>query len=109
MKAIRVASYVLCVCLLAPAVFAEPQQRLIIQFDKALSPAQQQALMQQLQFIMPSGFSVLPHSTDQRWIILISPPVDKPDLQKTHTDISTLEHVQYVEPERVMHRLPGDD
>ena len=81
---------------------AGPPQRLIIQFDDALSTEQKKTLNQQLQSIIKSGFSILPHSTEQRWIIVISPPLDKSSLEKAYAEISRLGHVAYAEPDQVM-------
>lgn len=104
-KPARIASYLLLVLLQTQPVLAEPPQRLIIQFDTPLSAQQQKTLTLQMQSIIQSGFSVLPHSTDQKWIIVIDPPIDKTNLEKTNAHISRLEHVQYVEPDQMMNKL----
>lgn len=102
MKISRFYLYLLFVLLQASTVFAAPSQRLIIQFDAALSAEQKQTLTQQIQSIIKTDFSVLPYSTEQRWIIVINPPLDKIHLDKANEEISKLERVKYVEPDQVM-------
>jgi len=98
----RIHLSVLSALLLAGSVLAGPPQRLIIQFDSPLSAAQKRTLDQQLRSIINSDFSVLPHSTDQRWIIVIHPALDNASLEKADAAISRLEHVEYAEPDQVL-------
>ncbi len=87
------------------SVLAGPPQRLIIQFDAPLSTEQQQSLNLQIHSIIKSGFSVLPHSTTQRWIIDINPPLDESSLEKANAEISRLQHVEYSEPDQGLDRF----
>jgi len=104
-----IASYLLLVFLQAQPVLAEPPQRLIIQFDTPLSAQQQKTLVLQIQSIIQSGFSVLPHSTDQKWIIVINPPIDKENFEKANAEIIRLEHVRYIETDLMMNALPRNE
>jgi hypothetical protein len=97
--------FLLFVLLQAGTVFAGPPQRLIIQFDTALSAEQRQVLQQQIQSLLKTEMTILPHSTEQRWIIVISPPLAAFDLEKANAAIARLEHVKYVEPDQVLNVL----
>lgn len=102
MKLSSIYKYVLFAFLHIGLLVAGPPQRLIIQFDAPLNTEQKQSLNQKILAIIKSGFSVLPHSTEQRWIIVINPPLDKTRLEKANAEISQLEHVEYAEPDQVM-------
>ena len=102
MKLSRLVIYFLFALLQVNAVFAAPPQRLIIEFDTALNIEQKQTLQQQIQAILKTAITVLPHSTAQRWIIIINPPLDAINLEKANAEISRLTHVKYVEPDQVM-------
>ena len=105
MQPFRIYFCALFALLQLPAVLATPPQRLIIQFDISLNAEQKQTLNQQLHAIIQSDFSVLPHSTEQMWIIVINPPLDTNRFDKMNAEISQLQHIQYVEPDQVMNRL----
>ena len=97
-----------CLCILSALLqvsmlFAGPPQRLIIQFDAPLSAEQKMILNRQVQSIVKSDISLLPHSTEQRWIVVINPPLNKYNFEKSTAEISRLAHVKYVEPDQVMH------
>ena len=102
MKLSGICLYLLFAFLQVTTLLAAPPQRLIIQFDAPLSTEQKQTLNQQIKSIVKSGFSVLPHSTGQRWIIVIHPPLDISSLEKADAEISRLEHVEYVERDQVL-------
>ena len=105
MQPFRIYLCALFALLQLPAVLATPPQRLIIQFDISLNAEQKQTLNQQLHAIIQSDFSVLPHSTEQMWIIVINPPLDTSRFDKMNAEISQLQHIQYVELDQVMNRL----
>lgn len=105
MKISGIYIYALLALLQASTVFAGPPQRLIIQFDVDLSAEQKQMLTQQIQSIVKTEITVLPHSTEQRWIIVINPPLDKTHLDKANEEISRLAHVKYVEPDQVLNLI----
>ena len=89
-------------CLPATILLASPAQRLIIQLDTALNAKQAQHMQKQIKSIIPSEFSILPYSTDQRWIIVITPALNESDLTKVNAEISRLKYVKYVELDQVM-------
>ena len=95
--------YTLAVFLQVGMLFAAPPQRLIIEFDAPLSAEQKMGLNRKILSIIKSDISVLPHSTEQRWIVVINPPLDKSNIDKSIEEISRLEHVKYVEPDMLMH------
>jgi hypothetical protein len=101
----KLSSIYMCVLLAflqVDMLFAGPPQRLIIQFDTPLSTEQKKTLNLQILSIIKSGFSVLPHGTEQRWIIAINSPLDKSSLEKAIEEISRLEQVKYAEPDQVV-------
>ena len=102
MKFSSIYTYLLFVLLLVNTVIAGPPQRLIIQFDSPLSAEQKQTLTKQIELILTTDYSLLPHSTDLRWIIVIDPVVDQLSLEQSIKAISRLEHVKYVEPDNLL-------
>ena len=98
----RIFIYVLFPLLLVNAAIAGPPQRLIIQFDNSLSAEQQQALHHQIKSIFKTDYELLPHSTDQCWIVVVDPALNVLDLEKVIEEILKLDHVQYVEPDQVL-------
>jgi len=86
--------------LLVNCVSAVPPQRLIIQFDRSLSSEQQQVFNKKLESIVERGINVLSHSTDQRWIVAVSPALDETSLEQAIHELIKLEHVQFVEPDQ---------
>ena len=109
LNAFRSASFMLFAFLQIQTVLADPPQRMIIQFDTPLSVEQKQTLTQQMQSIIKSGISILPHSTEQKWIIVINPPIDKENLEKSNAEIIRLDHVRYVETDQMMNALPRNE
>lgn len=93
---------VLIPSILVNAAMAGPPQRLIIQFDSFLSAEQKQTLNEQIKLIINKDYTLLPHSTGQRWIIVVNPALDESDLQKAIKAMLRLEHVKYVEPDQVL-------
>lgn len=102
MKFSSIYLYALFTLLLVNTAMASPPQRLIIQFDSSLNSDQKQKLNEQLKLIIEVDFTLLPHSTEQRWIIVVNPPLDKVNLKKISQKITGLEHVEYAEPDQLM-------
>lgn len=88
--------------LIVNTVIARPPQRIIIQFDSFLSSEQKQTLNDQIKLIIKTEYILLPHSTDQRWIVVMNPVLDDLSLEKVIKAINQLEHVKYAEPDYVM-------
>lgn len=102
MKFPGISIFVLISLLLMNTAVAGPPQRLIIQFDTYLSEEQKQTLNQQIKSIIETDYQVLPHSTDQRWIMVVDPALNKADLDSVIEAIIELEHVKYVEPDQIL-------
>jgi len=101
----KISSFCICLlCIWLPlnTVGASPSQRLIVQFDTDISADHQQTLKQQLKSIIKSGYTLLPHSTSQKWIMLIDPSLSESELEKVINEMVRLDHVKYVEPDHVM-------
>lgn len=81
---------------------AGPPQRLIIQFDTSLNHEQKQVLNEKIQLIIKTEYTLLPHSTDQRWIINIDPALNKTDLNRVTEAITKLEIVTYAELDQLL-------
>jgi len=94
-------SIFLFIFLTVNAASAGPPQRLIVQFQSSLSSVQKQALDQQMKVIIQTGYDLLPHSTDQRWILVVNPELDESALQTVIEKIRKLEYVKYVEQDHV--------
>jgi len=109
LNSFRIACFMLFSLLQAQTVLPDPQQRMIIQLDTPLSAEQRQTITQQMQSINQSGFTVLPHSTEQKWIIVINPPIDKETFENINSEIIRLEHVRYVETDQMMKALPRNE
>lgn len=102
MKFPGISIFVLIPLLLMNTAVAGPPQRLIIEFDTSLSEEQKQTLNQQIKSIIETDYQVLPHSTDQRWIMVVDPALNKADLDSVIEAIIELEHVKYVEPDQIL-------
>lgn len=87
---------------LVNAVIAGPSQRLIVQFDTSLSAEHKQTLNEQIKSIIKTDYGLLPHSTDRRWIIVITPALNELELGKAIEDMLKLDHVKYAEPDNVL-------
>ena len=88
--------------LLGNAAIAGSPQRLIVQFDTSLSAENKQALNEQIKSIIKTDYDLLPHSTDRRWVIVINPALNELEVGKVIEDMLKLDHVKYVEPDRVL-------
>lgn len=87
--------------LLFNSAIANPPLRLIIQFNFALNNEQQLQFKGQLNRILSSGYSVLSHSSAQRWIISFKPANEQGVDQALH-EIKKLQQVKYVESDQVL-------
>lgn len=88
--------------LLVNAAIAGPPQRLIVQLDTSLSTEHKQALNEQIKSIIKTDYGLLPHSTDRHWVIVINPALNELELGKVIEGMLKLDHVKYVEPDRVL-------
>jgi len=102
MKFPNVCLFALIPLLLLNNAIAGPPQRLIIQFDTTLNNEQKQTINEQINFIIRTDYKLLPHSTDQRWIIVVNPALNKADLNRVIEAMIELEHVKYVEPDQIL-------
>lgn len=77
--------------------YAVPEQRIIIQFEKELSPEQQAQNLHRLSKVIQSDYYLASHGTARRWIVVLKTPVSKTDIENILKSISSLSGVHYVE------------
>lgn len=101
MKFYKIYRYVFIVSLLFNNAIANPPLRLIIQFEFSLDAIQKKRIKDQLTSILQSEYSVLAHSSDNRWIVKVKPE-SQVKIEQAIDDIKRLESVKYVEPDQVL-------
>ncbi len=80
---------------------AQPPLRLIIQFKSSLTTTQQLQLKEELNLILQSDFSILQHSSDERWIVKLNEG-NQVKIEQAIKEIKQLQSVKYVEPDQVL-------
>jgi hypothetical protein len=85
----------------SPTGVAQPPVRLIIQFKSSLTTAQQFQLKEELNVILQSDFSILEHSSDERWIVKLNKG-NQVKIEQAIKEIKQLQTVKYVEQDQVL-------
>ena len=88
------------------SVLASPPQRLIIYFDSILKKDEQHMVRARIKKIIETDYTLMPHSSQQKWIIQIPRLPEKDNLVKIINRISELEQVKFVEPDHVLGIYP---
>ena len=81
---------------------AAPPQRLIVQFKNPLSTEQHQSLFHKVESTLKKDITVLPHSTNQRWILLMDTALEGKDLEQALAELNKIDRIEYVEPDQVL-------
>ena len=106
MKGVSSAIMFVGLLFIAEVIMASPPQRLIIYFDSVLKADEQDIIRVDIKKIIATDYTLLSHSSPQRWIIQIPQLPDVHALNKVISLISELEHVEFVEPDHVLEKYP---
>lgn len=84
------------------AIQAQPQQRIIVGLEAALSGDDEKSLKESIEKILSEDMLKAESSSDTRWVIILKNRLDKTYLQKAITAIGELPHVAYVEADGLL-------
>ena len=91
--------------LMSCVVSAQPPQRMIVGFDAALALVEQTQMKEELQKILGQPVNLVNSSSEQRWVIELSPALDSETIAAAISRIQKLPKVGYVEMDRLMRAL----
>lgn len=106
MKGVYSAIMIVGLLFFVEVIMASPPQRLIIYFDSVLKADEQDIIREDIKKIIVTEYTLLSHSSPQRWIIQIPQLSEQINLDKIISRISELDHIKFVEPDHVLEKYP---
>lgn len=106
MKCVANSVAIIFLLVFVKTLMASPPQRLIIYFDSVLKTDEEYNIREKIKKIIETDYTLMPHSSQQRWIIQIPRLPEENYIVTIISRISELDQVKFVELDHVLEIYP---